>query len=62
MEEVLELRENNHLEVRIDIPNARVVGLTPMGYDEEIGLWEELEHRFRVRTELIDNLYISQPH
>ena len=25
-------------------------GLTPMGYDEEIGLWEELEHRFRRNT------------
>lgn len=62
MEEVLELRRNDHLEVRNDIPNTRVVGLTPMGYDEEIGLWEELEHRFRARTEFIDNLYISQPY
>ena len=25
--------------------NTRVVGPTSMGYDNEIGLWEELEHR-----------------
>ena len=25
--------------------NARMIGLTTMGYDDEIGLWEELEHR-----------------
>ena len=28
--------------------NARVVGLTSVGYDNEIGLWEELEHRDRL--------------
>jgi len=27
--------------------NARAIGLTDMGYDNEIGLWEELEHRNR---------------
>jgi len=27
--------------------NARAIGLTAMGYDNEIGLWEELEHRNR---------------
>ena len=25
--------------------NARAIGLTAMGYDDEIGLWEELGHR-----------------
>lgn len=34
---------------RIDTWNievkARAIGLTSMGYDDEIGLWEELEHR-----------------
>jgi hypothetical protein len=25
-------------------------GLTPMGYDDEIGLWEELEHRNRLNN------------
>lgn len=34
-----------YVDVRnVDI-DARVVGLTSVGYDEEIGLWEELEHR-----------------
>ena len=27
--------------------NARTIGLTSVGYDDEIGLWEELEHRYR---------------
>lgn len=30
--------------------NARVVGLTSAGYDNEIGLWEELEHRNRLNS------------
>ncbi len=30
--------------------NARVVGLTSVGYDNEIGLWEELEHRDRLNS------------
>ena len=62
MEDILELGGNDHLEVRNDVPNARAVGLTPMRYDEEIGLWEELEHRFRPRVVSIDNLYTSQLH
>ena len=32
--------------------NARVVGLTSIGYDNEIGLWEELEHRNRLNIAL----------
>lgn len=60
MGDILELGGNDHLEVRNGIPNAKAVGLTPMGYDEEIGLWEELEHRYRSRVVFIDNLYISQ--
>jgi hypothetical protein len=62
IEDIQEIGENNRLEVRYDTPNARAVGLTPMGYDEEIGLWEELEHRNRSRDVFIDNLYISQLH
>lgn len=30
--------------------NARVFGLTSVGYDNEIGLWEELEHRDRLNS------------
>ena len=30
--------------------NARIVGLTSVGYDNEIGLWEELEHRNRISS------------
>lgn len=30
--------------------NTRVVGLTSVGYDNEIGLWEELEHRNRLNN------------
>lgn len=60
MGDILELGRNDHLEVRNGIPNAKAVVLTPMGYDEEIGLWEELEHRYRSRVVFIDNLYISQ--
>lgn len=60
MEDILELGGNNHLEVRNNIPNARAVGLTPMGYDEEIGLWEELEHRNRLRLVSIGNPHIPQ--
>lgn len=30
--------------------NARVVGLTSVGYDNEIGLWEELEYRDRLNS------------
>lgn len=62
MGDILELGGDNHPEVRNDIPNTRAVGLTPMGYDEEIGLWEELEHRYRSRVVFIDNLYSSQLH
>lgn len=60
IEDIQELGENNRLEVRNDTPNARAVGLTPMVYDEEIGLWEELEHRNRPRLVSIGNPHISQ--
>ena len=62
IEDIQEAGENNRLEVRNDTPNARAVGLTSLGYDEEIGLWEELEHRNRSRVVFIDNLYIPQLH
>lgn len=39
--------EEHSFEVQSDDTNARVAGLTLMGYDEEIGLWEEQEHRNR---------------
>ena len=39
--------EENSFEVQCDDTDARVAGLTLMGYDEEIGLWEEQEHRNR---------------
>ena len=62
IEDILELGGNNHLEVRNNIPNARAAGLTPMGYDEEMGLWEELELRFRPRIVFIYDLHIPQLH
>ena len=39
--------EESSFEVQCDDTDARVAGLTLMGYDEEIGLWEEQEHRNR---------------
>jgi len=62
IEDIQKLGENNRLEVRDDAPIARAGGLTPMGYDEEIGLWEEPEHRNRRRIGSIDNPYIFQFH
>ncbi len=41
-----------YVEARNDDVNARVVGLTSVGYDNEIGLWEELEHRNRLNIAL----------
>jgi hypothetical protein len=34
-------------ESKPDFGSKELSSETPMGYDEEIGLWEELEHRFR---------------
>lgn len=41
-----------YVEVRNVDTNPRVVGLTSGGYDDEIGLWEELEHRHRLDNAL----------
>ena len=40
--------EERSFEVQCDHTNAKLAGLTLMGYDEEIGLWEEQEHRNRL--------------
>ena len=40
--------EKGSFELQCDDTDVRVAGLTLMGYDEEIGLWEEQEHRNRL--------------
>jgi hypothetical protein len=37
-----------HVDVWNVDANARMVGPNSVGYDDEIGLWEELEHRYRL--------------
>lgn len=44
-ESAYESKDKFFFEVRSDAPNTRVAGLTPMGYDDEIGFWEELDSR-----------------
>jgi len=44
-ERVQELEEVCYFEVQNADINAKAIGLTPMGYDDEIGLWEERLYR-----------------
>jgi len=44
------LEEELFVEVWITNINLTPTGLTSVGYDDEIGLWEELEHRHRLNN------------
>lgn len=44
--------ENIFFEMLKDEAYAMERGLTKVGYDDEIGLWEELESRFRRRVQI----------
>lgn len=48
---VPELKEELYFEAHSDNTNTEETGLIRIGYyDDEIGLWEELESRYRRRT------------
>ena len=46
LESEYDLKDEFFFEARSDTTIERAAGLTPIGYDNEIGLWEELESRY----------------
>jgi hypothetical protein len=40
------LKDDFFFEVQNEYAIEKAIGLTPMGYDNEIGLWEEMENRW----------------
>jgi hypothetical protein len=47
VESIHEFNEDSFFDMRSEDMSTWTAQLTPIGYDEEIGLWEELEGRYR---------------